>query len=134
MTKLIKSCSNCGSKTGPFIASPDGPLQVICSTCGSRGPYQNAHKTAEEGWDTQNTRFELDSLRDALYNSRLTILPRELPEEHMNSIMWEVNRKYNDNLTEAQVLRAYRGITAEMHGRSNKLLVDEHNKPKEISE
>jgi hypothetical protein len=44
-------CHSCGSRLGPFLSAPDGNQQVICSTCGMRGPYENLVETAAEKWN-----------------------------------------------------------------------------------
>ena len=63
-------------------------------------------------------------LRDALYALNMVVLPKELPDDHLSSIMWETNRKYRDDLTIAQVKRAYAGILSEMNGRATKTLAE----------
>lgn len=47
----LADCFACGASLGPFVASPDGRRQVICSTCGTRGPYEKPGVSAEEGWN-----------------------------------------------------------------------------------
>lgn len=47
----LSPCPGCDSTLGPFTASPDGRLQVICSTCGLRGPYATMVETAEQRWE-----------------------------------------------------------------------------------
>jgi hypothetical protein len=44
-------CHSCGSRLGPFLSAPDGNQQVICSTCGMRGPYESLVETAAEKWN-----------------------------------------------------------------------------------
>ncbi len=51
----ILACFFCGSDLGPFVSSPDGKRQVICSTCGARGPYEIAIETAEDAWNQAAT-------------------------------------------------------------------------------
>jgi hypothetical protein len=45
-------CHSCGSRLGPFLSAPDGNQQVICSTCGMRGPYENLVETAPQKWNS----------------------------------------------------------------------------------
>lgn len=59
----LKPCPNCTSTLGPFAGTPDGPRQVICSTCGMRGPYQNSAISAEDKW---NALARTTPLADAL--------------------------------------------------------------------
>lgn len=51
MPDPLAPCPNCTSTLGPFLANPDGIEQVICSTCGMRGPYANMVGTAAQKWD-----------------------------------------------------------------------------------
>ena len=48
----LQPCFSCGSDLGPFVASPDGQRQVICSTCGARGAYEKPGATAESLWNS----------------------------------------------------------------------------------
>lgn len=48
----LKNCPSCDSDLGPFKASPDGKEQIICSTCGTRGPYATNVETAEQRWNS----------------------------------------------------------------------------------
>lgn len=47
----IKECPGCSSCLGPFKANQDGRPQIICSTCGMRGPYETNVETAEQSWN-----------------------------------------------------------------------------------
>lgn len=47
----LAACAGCGSGLGPFKSAPDGKEQIICSTCGMRGPYATRVKTAEYLWN-----------------------------------------------------------------------------------
>jgi hypothetical protein len=47
----LADCFSCGSDLGPFVSSPDGKRQVLCSTCGARGPYERPDLTAEAAWN-----------------------------------------------------------------------------------
>lgn len=49
----LSPCRACGSDLGPFVSDPDGRRQVICSTCGARGPYEKPSATAESLWNTR---------------------------------------------------------------------------------
>lgn len=49
--KGLMECPSCESDLGPFKAAPDGKPQIICSTCGLRGPYENIASTAEYKWN-----------------------------------------------------------------------------------
>ena len=48
----LNHCFNCQSGAGPFLSAPDGPKQILCSTCGARGPYENKKHTAEQLWNS----------------------------------------------------------------------------------
>lgn len=55
MSDELKPCQHCTSSLGPFVAAPDGKRQVICSTCGTRGPYETMVETAESLWNRRQT-------------------------------------------------------------------------------
>jgi len=46
----LDPCPACASTLGPFSARIDGRDQIICSTCGARGPYADATATAAQKW------------------------------------------------------------------------------------
>lgn len=48
----LRGCPCCTSELGPFVSSPDGRRQVLCSTCGMRGPYESSVTVAEDGWNS----------------------------------------------------------------------------------
>jgi hypothetical protein len=54
-TEKLEDCFSCGSDLGPFVASPDGIRQVLCSTCGARGAYERKDMTAEALWNCVST-------------------------------------------------------------------------------
>lgn len=47
----LKFCPGCTSDLGPFKSSPDCKPQIVCSTCGMRGPYATKFETAEQLWN-----------------------------------------------------------------------------------
>ena len=48
----LADCPGCHSALGPFKATPDGKWQIICTTCGMRGPYETTTETAEQRWNS----------------------------------------------------------------------------------
>lgn len=47
-------CIHCESTLGPFIHNEgvDGVQQIVCSTCGVRGPYNTVIHDAVEQWES----------------------------------------------------------------------------------
>jgi len=54
MDDTLKPCRWCFDDLGPFVVAPDGKRQVICSTCGARGPYETITIGSHiEAWNTR---------------------------------------------------------------------------------